>query len=99
MSTFVSTLSSLASKRDFNSAISASTAIKRAFESATPGEGGRSGGGAGEGEVAAMPLSRQEATTHLRRRVNLERLPAWNMRGESRCCEQQRPRIGWRRRG
>ena len=48
-------------------------------------------GGHTESPHAAATLCRQEqATTHLRRRVplNLERLPACNMRGESRFCEQ-----------
>ena len=74
MSTFASTLSSLAS-----------TASKRDFESAISGEHPHVVDVGVHGVVlsAAMPLSRQEqATTYLRRRVplRLERLLAWNMR-------------------
>ena len=73
-------MSSLASKRDFSSAISGEhphvvdvVVVHGVVLS------------------AVVPLSRQEATRHLRRRVPLnleERLPAWSMRGESRFCEQ-----------
>ena len=87
MSTFASTLSSLAS-----------TASKRAFISAISGEHPHVVDVGVHGVVlsAVMPLSRQEATRHLRRRLplRLERLPAWSMRGESRFCEQNIGREG-----
>ena len=84
------------------------TASKRDFTSAISGEqphvvdvGGHGGQGGYGTDAAPMPSSRQEARRHLSSTVPwnlrgatfLERLPAWDMRGESRSCAEHERRV------